>query len=179
MDVQFSQDQERFVRQAIATGRMVDAEEAVRQALSFWEERESQRVGILSAIAQAQASVACGEGRRIDSEADLQQVAKAAIAAVRIQNGPVPANLKFAPACATQSKRHAGPASRARSHEARASLARRFRNCGVSSAIAALGLVIPGYFRWIRSNNSRKPGSFRTASSVGSALMLKTSKSRA
>jgi len=75
MDIQFSRDQQSFVREAIATGRIVNEEEAVRQALSLWEERERVRVEMLSKISRAQESVARGEGRRINSEDDLRQLA--------------------------------------------------------------------------------------------------------
>jgi len=75
MDIQFSRDQQTFVREAIATGRIVNEEEAVRQALSLWEERERVRVEMLSKISRAQESVARGEGRRINSEDDLRQLA--------------------------------------------------------------------------------------------------------
>ncbi|NDJ09670.1 MAG: hypothetical protein EBY17_00545 [Acidobacteriia bacterium] len=75
MDIQFSRDQQSFVREAIATGRIVNEEEAVRQALSLWEERERVRVEMLSKISRAHESVARGEGRRINSEDDLRQLA--------------------------------------------------------------------------------------------------------
>ena len=65
MDVQFSPGQKAFVREAIACGRITSEEEAVRQALSMWEEREKQRVEILAAVESAQASLARGEGRHI------------------------------------------------------------------------------------------------------------------
>ena len=54
MDVQHSPGQKAFVREAIASGRIPSEEEAVRQALALGEERE---------------------GRRITSEAELQQFA--------------------------------------------------------------------------------------------------------
>jgi hypothetical protein len=41
----------------------------------LWEERERQRVEILGAVERAHASLARGEGRRITSEAELQQLA--------------------------------------------------------------------------------------------------------
>jgi Arc/MetJ-type ribon-helix-helix transcriptional regulator len=75
MDVQFSPGQKAFVREAIASGRIRDEEEAVCQALALWEERERQRVEILGAVERAHASLARGEGRRITSEAELQQFA--------------------------------------------------------------------------------------------------------
>jgi putative addiction module CopG family antidote len=75
MDVQLSPGQKAFVREAITSGRITTEEEAVRQALTLWEERERQRVEILGAVERARSSLARGEGRRITSEAELQQFA--------------------------------------------------------------------------------------------------------
>jgi putative addiction module CopG family antidote len=61
MDVRLSPDQEAFVRQAIQAGRLRNAEEAVREALSLWEERERKRLELVAAIEEAEASVARGE----------------------------------------------------------------------------------------------------------------------
>jgi putative addiction module CopG family antidote len=75
MEVQLSPGQKAFVREAISSGRITNEEEAIRQALSLWEERERQRVEILAAVERAHASLARGEGRRISSEVELQQFA--------------------------------------------------------------------------------------------------------
>jgi len=40
MEVQLTQDQKAFVRQAIESGRLRTEEDAVKEALSLWEERE-------------------------------------------------------------------------------------------------------------------------------------------
>jgi len=40
MEVRLTPDQEAFVRQAIESGRLPRAEDAVEEALSLWEERE-------------------------------------------------------------------------------------------------------------------------------------------
>ena len=68
MVVQFTPDQEAFVRQAIESGRLHHEEDAVKQALSLWEERERRRAEILSAVDEAEASLARGEGRPITRE---------------------------------------------------------------------------------------------------------------
>ncbi len=68
MDVRLSPDQEAFVRQAIAAGRIRDPEDAVREALSLWEERERKRLEIVAAIEEADASIARGEGIEITAE---------------------------------------------------------------------------------------------------------------
>ena len=63
--MQLTPDQEAFVRQAIETGRFRRGEDAVREALSLWEERERTRAQILAAVDTAAASLARGEGRAI------------------------------------------------------------------------------------------------------------------
>jgi putative addiction module CopG family antidote len=68
MDVRLSPDQEAFVRQAIEAGRLRNAEEAVREALSLWEERERRRLEIVAALEEAEASIARGEGTEITAE---------------------------------------------------------------------------------------------------------------
>jgi Arc/MetJ-type ribon-helix-helix transcriptional regulator len=68
MEVQLTADQKEFVQQAIESGRIHRAEEAVQQALSLWEERERARAEILAAVDVAEASLARGEGRIITEE---------------------------------------------------------------------------------------------------------------
>jgi Arc/MetJ-type ribon-helix-helix transcriptional regulator len=48
MEVQFTPDQKAFVRQATESGRLHHEDEAVKEALALWEERERRRVEILS-----------------------------------------------------------------------------------------------------------------------------------
>ena len=68
MEVQLTPDQKAFVRQAIASGRLSREEDAVREALAFWEERERTRAEILAAVDKAEASLARGEGRNITEQ---------------------------------------------------------------------------------------------------------------
>ncbi len=68
MEVQFTPDQEALVRQAIESGRLHHEDEAIREALSLWEERERHRAEILSAVDEAEASLARGEGRPVTQE---------------------------------------------------------------------------------------------------------------
>ena len=68
-------DQEAFVRQAIESGRLQRAEDAVREALSLWEERERTRAEILAAVDSAEASLARGEGRLIATKLDARKLA--------------------------------------------------------------------------------------------------------
>ena len=65
MEVQLTPDQKAFVRQAIQSGRLHREEDAVKEALALWEERERTRVEILNAVDEAEASLARGEGRVI------------------------------------------------------------------------------------------------------------------
>jgi Arc/MetJ-type ribon-helix-helix transcriptional regulator len=68
MEVHLTPDQKALVRQAIATGRLQCEEDAVKEALSLWEERERTRAEILSAVDEAESSLARGEGRTITQE---------------------------------------------------------------------------------------------------------------
>ena len=68
MEVQLTPDQRAFVRQAIESGRLRREEDAVKEALALWEERERTRAEILAAVDEAEASIARGEGRIITQE---------------------------------------------------------------------------------------------------------------
>ena len=68
MEVQFTPDQQAFVSQAIKSGRLHREDDAIREALSLWEERERRRLEILSAVDEAEGAVARGEGRPITQE---------------------------------------------------------------------------------------------------------------
>lgn len=68
MDVQLTPDQRAFVRLAIDSGRLRREEDAIKEALSLWEERERTRAEILAAVDEAEASLARGEGRAITRE---------------------------------------------------------------------------------------------------------------
>jgi Arc/MetJ-type ribon-helix-helix transcriptional regulator len=67
MEVNLSPDEKSFIRHAIESGRLHREEDAVREALALWAERERHRIEILAAVDQADASLARGEGRRITS----------------------------------------------------------------------------------------------------------------
>jgi putative addiction module CopG family antidote len=72
MEVQLTPDQEAFIRQAIETGRLQRKEDALREAMSLWEERERRRLEILAAVDQAEASAARGEIRVVTQESMLE-----------------------------------------------------------------------------------------------------------
>lgn len=50
MDIRLTPDQKAFIRQAIGTGRFQREEDAVREALSLWEDRERKRWEFLGTL---------------------------------------------------------------------------------------------------------------------------------
>jgi putative addiction module CopG family antidote len=68
MEVQLTPDQKAFVQQAIEAGRIQHEEDAVRQALSMWEERERRRLEIIAAVEAAETSLAMDQGHPITRE---------------------------------------------------------------------------------------------------------------
>jgi putative addiction module CopG family antidote len=72
MEVYLTPDQKAFVRQAIESGRFQREEDAVKEALYLWEERERTRAEILAAVDEAEAYLARGEGRAITQESMRQ-----------------------------------------------------------------------------------------------------------
>jgi len=68
MNVDLTPDQRAFVKRAIDSGRFTREEEAVREALALWEERERKRIEVLAMVDEADASLARGEGREITDE---------------------------------------------------------------------------------------------------------------
>lgn len=74
MEVDLTPDQTALIRQAIDAGRLHRPEEAVREALSLWEERERRRAEILAAVEIAKSSLNGGKGRVI-TEDSMRQLA--------------------------------------------------------------------------------------------------------
>jgi putative addiction module CopG family antidote len=58
MEVTLTPAQEAFIRQAIESGRYHSADDAVREALALWEERERRRVELEAALDEAEADLA-------------------------------------------------------------------------------------------------------------------------
>jgi putative addiction module CopG family antidote len=75
MEVHLTPDQQAFVRQAVESGRLRRAEDAIQEALCLWEERERARAEILTAVDAAEASLARGDGRTITQES-MRQLAE-------------------------------------------------------------------------------------------------------
>ena len=76
MEVHLTPDQEAFVRQAIESGRLLREEDAVKEALSLWEERERRRLEMLVAVDKAESSLARGEGLTITTHEEVTQLAE-------------------------------------------------------------------------------------------------------
>lgn len=72
MQVDLTPGQKAFVRRAIETGRLQSEEDAVKEALALWEERERQRTEFLLTLDDARASLLRGEGRVITPESIRQ-----------------------------------------------------------------------------------------------------------
>ena len=87
MIVDLTPDQEAFVRDAIASGRLQAVEDAIREAMALWERRERARAEILASVDSAEAALARGEGRVITQEsmrdlaAEVKQRGRARLAA--------------------------------------------------------------------------------------------------
>ena len=75
MEVHLTEDQKAFVRQGIEMGRYSHEEDALREALSLWEERERYLAEIRADLDLAEASIAHGEGRWINSLEESRQLA--------------------------------------------------------------------------------------------------------
>jgi putative addiction module CopG family antidote len=60
MDVQLTPYQEAFIKHAIESGRLRREEDAVREALSLWEERERARVELNAALDEAETDLEAG-----------------------------------------------------------------------------------------------------------------------
>lgn len=75
MEVNLTPDQQAFVRQAMENGRIHSEEDAVREALALWEERERKRIEFLASLDEAEASLARGEGIEITPESMQKLIA--------------------------------------------------------------------------------------------------------
>jgi len=76
MEVQLTPDQKAFIKHAIEAARFNHEEDALKEALSLWEERERQRAEFLASLIDANASLARGEGRTI-TEQSMRELAEA------------------------------------------------------------------------------------------------------
>lgn len=65
MDIRPSPSQEALIRQAVEAGRFERPEDAVKEALGLWEERERTRAEFRKTLDEAETSLAHGEGTEI------------------------------------------------------------------------------------------------------------------
>ncbi len=72
MNLDWTSDQIAFARRAVAAGRLQKEEDAVREAMALWEERERKRLEFEVSLMAAEASVARGEGRELTQESMRQ-----------------------------------------------------------------------------------------------------------
>lgn len=75
MEVHLTSDQETLIRHAIESGRLRHEEDALREALALWEDRERRRAEILAAVDVAEASLSRGEGRIVKSREQAKDLA--------------------------------------------------------------------------------------------------------
>jgi putative addiction module CopG family antidote len=68
MEVQLTPEQKAFIKHAIGSGRFTREEDAVREALALWEERERKRAAFLATLDDAASSIDRGEGIPITQE---------------------------------------------------------------------------------------------------------------
>jgi putative addiction module CopG family antidote len=66
MNIELTEDQQIFVKRAIESGRLQSEEDAVREAMLLWEERERQRLDLIASIEEAEAEIDRGEGIEVD-----------------------------------------------------------------------------------------------------------------
>jgi len=74
MEVHLTDDQKALLRQGIESGRYRSEEDALREALSLWEERERCLAEIRPDLEIAEAQAARGEGRWINSREESAQL---------------------------------------------------------------------------------------------------------
>jgi Arc/MetJ-type ribon-helix-helix transcriptional regulator len=65
MEIHPTPDQEALIRKAVAAGRFERPEDAVREALALWEERERTLAEFRATLDEAEESLARGEGTEI------------------------------------------------------------------------------------------------------------------
>jgi len=86
MEVELTLDQQAFVRQVIASGRLKHEAEIMQEAFSLWEERERRRVEILAAFDAAENDLDAGHFTDHSHETlpDLAATLKSEARALRI-----------------------------------------------------------------------------------------------
>jgi Arc/MetJ-type ribon-helix-helix transcriptional regulator len=75
MELNLTPGQQALVRQAIASGRLHDEQQAVQEALALWEDRELARATLIASLDEAEASIDRGEGIEM-TPASLRELAE-------------------------------------------------------------------------------------------------------
>lgn len=75
MQIDLTAEQQEFIGRAISTGRSQQVEDALREALALWVERERARDAILAAIDEAEPSFTGAEGIVITKDS-MQELAE-------------------------------------------------------------------------------------------------------
>lgn len=76
MDLHLSADQQALIREALESGRLQKPEDALKQAMSPWEECERRLMVISLAVSASEASLARGAGRIVFSSGQTSQLAE-------------------------------------------------------------------------------------------------------
>lgn len=86
MQIELTPEQHSFIAMGIEEGRFRDSEDAIKQALAQWEQRERARAEILASLDLAERSLDAGEGEEYLPEtvhnlvASIQQRGKTRLA---------------------------------------------------------------------------------------------------
>ena len=68
MQFELTPEQSSFVDLGIREGRFTNTEEAMRNALALWEQRERERMRLLASLEMADASLDAGKGEIYDTD---------------------------------------------------------------------------------------------------------------
>ena len=77
MEIEFTPEQKSFVHLAIEEGRLKRPEDAVKDALALWEERERARLELLAEIDAGERALDAGEGTIYDSSESIRELGEA------------------------------------------------------------------------------------------------------
>jgi Arc/MetJ-type ribon-helix-helix transcriptional regulator len=71
MEIELTPDQNALIQDAMKKGHYRSPLEAVKAALTMWEERERTRLELIEELEEADRSIDAGEGIEINSEEEL------------------------------------------------------------------------------------------------------------
>ena len=76
MQIDLTSEQRACIQRSSLSGRLDSEEDAAREALALWEERERERADFLLSLEEARRTIARGEGREITEESVRQLAAE-------------------------------------------------------------------------------------------------------